>query len=206
MTVSSHFGHRGGARGLRACLHGLTMVLLVSGLVACDSTGGTEAQDWFEGGDSLPPSEQTMRLTARILAAKGDFAQAEFLAQRLVEQYPEDPSTYTEGAEILLLQGRVADAIEIIDLGLDRLPEQATLLNDRGLCQLLAGDLVRATADFEAAYNIDPDDADFVANLALARALGGDEDAARRLWARVLPAPDVERNLEIAREARIAGP
>jgi tetratricopeptide (TPR) repeat protein len=137
-----------------------------------------------------------------VLAAKGNTAQAGFLLNRLAAEYPDHVGTYTEGAEVLLLEGRIADAIDWLNRGLARMPEQPMLLNDRGLCHLLASDLPAATSDFSAAYAADPGDADYVSNLAVARALAGNEAEAAELWARVLPQSDVSANLRICRDAR----
>ena len=132
---------------------------------------------------------------------KGNTEQAGFLINRLYRDYPDHLGTYTEGAEVLLIQGRVREAGEWLDRGLVRFPNNPILRNDRGMCRLLEANLPAATADFEAAYASDPGDADYVANLALARALAGDTDAARALWSRVLNPEDVEHNISQAAAA-----
>ena len=152
---------------MKTSVHCLVLAALVTILVGgCDSASTEES--WFEGGDEPPPTEQTLVMTARILAAKGDYGQAGFIVERMLLEFPDRPGTYTEGAEVLLQEGRVSDAIEFLDLGLERLPGHPVLLNDRGLCQLLNGDLPAASSDFSAALAVDPDDADYVANSALA--------------------------------------
>ena len=188
-------------RAIRFLGLSLGVAALVAG-VGCESTGADET-DWFEGGQELPPSEETLRITARILAAKGDFVQAGVAVERMLYQFPNQTGTYTEGAEVLLQQGRVQDAIDILDQGLQRLPGDPILLNDRGLCALLAADLKTATRDFEAALARDPRDSDYVANVALAKALAGDVETARIMWSRVLPPKAVDANLEIAKAARL---
>ena len=96
----------------------------------CDSTDKTE--DWFEGGDMKPASADTLQLTARILAAKGQTQQAGFVLDRMLDEYPDRISTYTEGASVLLVEGRVADAEVLLDQGLEVFPGNPVLLNDRG--------------------------------------------------------------------------
>ena len=178
------------------------LAVSVLGWNAGCETSNDKSGDWFEGGAELPPNEDTLRMTARILAAKGDFAKAGYAVDRMIAEYPLRTASYTEGAEILLQQGRVLDAILLLDLGLERIPGDPVLLNDRGLCRLLEADLPGATLDFEAALEADPRDADYVANMALVLALAGDEEASRRLWSRVVPPKAVESNLQLAREAR----
>ena len=176
-------------------------ILSIAAAAACS---GPEkgSDDWFEGGPLKQPSADTLQLAARVLASKGQTDQAGFLLDRLLQEHPDHLGTYTEGAEVLLIEGRVAEAIAWLERGLDRFPGQPILLNDRGMCHLLAANLPAALSDFEAAYAADPADADFVANLALAKALAGDEQEAIRLWGRVVPASTVHVNLSIARSAR----
>jgi Flp pilus assembly protein TadD len=147
-------------------------------------------------------SPDTMQLTARVLAAKGKTEQAGFLIERMYQRYPDNLGTYSEGAEVLLIEGRITDAIQWIDRGLVRFPENPVLLNNRGLCHLLDADLAAADKDFRAAYAKDPSDADYVSNLALTRALSGDEKEARQLWERVVPQADVDANMKLAIAAR----
>ena len=120
----------------------------------------------------------------------------------MYQQYPDNLGTYSEGAEVLLIEGRITDAIQWIDRGLVRFPDNPILLNNRGLCHLLDADLAAADKDFKAAYAKDPSDADYVSNLALTRALSGDEAEARKLWERVVPQSDVDANMKMAIAAR----
>ena len=158
--------------------------------------------DWFEGGPMRSASADTLQLTARVLASKGETERAGFLLDRLAAEYPDHLGTYTEGAEVLLVEGRINEAIKWLERGLDRFPDHPVLTNDRGLCHLLNADLAAATADFQKAYDADPADADYVSNLALAKALAGDDAEARRLWARVITPKEVEDNLRQAIAAR----
>jgi tetratricopeptide (TPR) repeat protein len=177
------------------------IVLIASCAIGCQSVPSEDA-DWFDGGPLRPATAETLQLTARVLAAKGSSAQAGFILNRMAAEYPDYLGTYTEGAEVLLVEGRVAEAIAWIDRGIARMPDNAILLNDRGMCHLLASDLASATRDFKAAYLIDPGDADYVSNLALARALAGHEEVATELWSRVLSAAEVRENLQVCRRAR----
>jgi len=173
-------------------------VLLTAG---CQSTE-EKPKDWFEGGPMQPATADTLQMTARVLATKGRTEQAGFLLNRMISEFPDHLGTYTEGAEILLIEGRVAEAIKWLDRGLAKYPNQPILLNNRGMCHLLAADIPAATRDFETAYGADPADADYVSNLALAKALAGDEAGAAQLWTRVVPASDVESNIKLSRLAR----
>lgn len=179
----------------------LAAAAVAVGAAGCQSVPDEDA-DWFDGGPLKPATAETLQLTARVLAAKGSSAQAGFILNRLAAEYPDYLGTYTEGAEVLLLEGRIAEAIEWLDRGLARMPNDAVLLNDRGMCHLLASDLPAATRDFKAALTIDPGDADYVSNVALASALAGDEATASELWSRVLSAAEVRENLQICRAAR----
>lgn len=198
--------HRQFHRSLRSPLRSPLCRLGAAALLALALSGCQTAKptpdDWFEGGPMQSASPETLQLTARILASKGKTAQAGFILDRMAREHPDHLGTYSEGAEVLLIEGRIADAIGWLDRGLARFEGHPVLLNDRGMCRLLEGNLAAATSDFEAAHAADPSDADFVGNLALARALSGDEVGARELWRRVVSEPDVEVNLNLARAAR----
>lgn len=187
-----------------ATLRSLSRTLVLAALAVA---GGCQSKpkadtDWFEGGEMKPAAADTLQLTARVLASKGETARAGYVIDRMEREHPDYLGTYTEGAEVLLIEGRVKDAIGWLDRGLVRFPNNPILRNNRGMCHLLAADLSAATADFEAAYEVDPGDAEYVFNLGLAKALAGDETAATGYWNRVLTAPEVEENLKVARTAR----
>jgi Flp pilus assembly protein TadD len=160
------------------------------------------ADDWFEGGEQKPATAETLQMTARVLASKGNTQQAGFVVDRMYRDFPDNLGTYTQGAEVLLIEGRIREAREWLDRGLARFPDNPVLRNDRGMCSLIEANLKDATADFEAAYAADPADADYVGNLALAKALAGDTEGARALWSRLLNADDIEHNLQQAAAAQ----
>jgi Flp pilus assembly protein TadD len=175
--------------------------LLLAGGCTTPTTTNVPNSDWFDGGPLKAASPETLQLTARVLASKGNTEQAGFLIDRMARDYPDNLGTYTEGAEVLLIQGRVREAGEWLDRGLARFPNNPILRNDRGMCRLLEANLPAAMADFEAAYAADQGDADYVANLALARALAGDTESARALWSRVLSHEQVDHNISQAAAA-----
>jgi tetratricopeptide (TPR) repeat protein len=183
-----------------ACGLALVVSTMLAGL-GCSAKPAADS-DWFEGGEMQPASAETLQLTARVLASKGETARAGFVIDRMLREHPDWIGTYTEGAEVLLIEGRVKEAIGWLDRGLERFPDHPILRNNRGMCHLLSADLAAATADFEAAYAADPGDAEYVFNLGLAKALAGDEDAARGYWSRVLTTEEVLGNLQVARTAR----
>ena len=189
---------------LAACAaRSLAIVIAAMSLAGCQSGQDKDKdKDWFEGGPMQLASPDTMQLTARVLAAKGKTEQAGYLIERMYQKYPDNLGTYSEGAEVLLIEGRITDAIQWIDRGLVRFPDNPILLNNRGLCHLLDANLAAADKDFHAAYAKDPSDADYVSNLALTRALSGDDAEARKLWERVVPQADVDANMKLAIAAR----
>ena len=178
----------------------ITFALLTLPL-GCNSQ--PKGDDFFEGGDLAPPSASTLQMTGRILAAKGLYDQAEFVLTRLIQDYPEDLAAYTELAEILVAQGRILDGVRILELGMTRLPNNAVLLNDLGMCRLLQRDLPGATKAFQGAMAADPGDSVYIGNCALVAALHGDEKQAQLLWSRVASPDEVRANLALAREAKV---
>jgi Flp pilus assembly protein TadD len=187
-------------------MHPFAATLLAAALaltVGCTTTNEpAPAEDWFEGGQQKPATAETLQMTARVLASKGNTQQAGFVVDRMYRDFPDNVGTYTQGAEVLLIEGRIKEAREWLDRGLARFPDNPVLRNDRGMCRLLEANLKDATADFEAAYAGDPADGDYVGNLALAKALAGDTEGARALWSRVLNPEDVEHNLQQAAAAQ----
>jgi Flp pilus assembly protein TadD len=187
-------------------MHPFAATLLTAALaltVGCTTTNvPAPAEDWFEGGQQKPATAETLQMTARVLASKGNTQQAGFVVDRMYRDFPDNLGTYTQGAEVLLIEGRIKEAREWLDRGLARFPDNPVLRNDRGMCRLLEANLKDATADFEAAYAGDPADGDYVGNLALAKALAGDTEGARALWSRVLNPEDVEHNLQQAAAAQ----
>lgn len=181
---------------------GLTLLIALAQFAGCKSTTTAPADDWFEGGPQKPATAETLQMTARVLASKGNTEQAGFVVDRMYREYPDNLGTYTQGAEVLLIEGRIRDASEWLERGLARFPDHPVLRNDRGMCRLLEANLADATVDFQAAYAADPSDADYVGNLALAKALAGDQDGARALWSRILNPEDVEHNIKQAAAAQ----
>lgn len=178
--------------------------LLTMCLTSCSTTPRAE-DDWFTGGELQPTSVRTLQMTVRVLAAKGDTAGAVQVARKMLLEHPDAVESYSEPAELMVMAGQYQDAVALLSRGLEIAPSHALLLNNRGLCHMLQGDLERATIDFQAAHDADLRDADYIGNLALAHALAGGEESelkARNLWARVLPAEAVDHNLELARVAR----
>jgi tetratricopeptide (TPR) repeat protein len=202
MTLYPHRASRLAWWAPRASTLAAAAVTCTAALITGCASVPDDSKDWFDGGPMQAASPETLQLTARMLAAKGSTAQAGFLMNRLLVEYPDHLGTYTEGAEVLLIEGRVSEAIKWIDRGLERFPNHPILLNDRGTCYVLSANLPAATRDFEACYAADPGDADYVGNLALARALAGQEDEARTLWGRILGPYEVFQNIELARKAR----
>jgi len=188
---------------MRSLALAVTTLLAIS-LASC-STGPRAEEDWFTGGELQPTSVRTLQMTVRVLAAKGDTTGAAQVARKLLLEHPDAVESYSEPAELMVMAGQYQDAVALLSRGLEVKPRHALLLNNRGLCHMLQGDLERATMDFQAAHDADLRDADYIANLALAHALAGGEESeqkARGLWSRVLPAEAVDQNLQLARAAR----
>lgn len=168
---------------------------------ACQSAPEPDP-DWFDGGPLRPAAPETLQLTARVLAAKGETSRAGYVMNRMLADYPDFVGTYSEGAEVLVIEGRISEAVKWLDRGLAKFPDHPVLMNDRGMCHLLLADVPAAKADFEVAYQADTDDSEYVANLALAHALSGDDENAMNLWLRVVSVEDAKSNLAIAQQAR----
>lgn len=62
--------------------------LALAGAVACESTP-TPDPDWFDGGPLRPATAETLQLTARVLAAKGETSRAGYVMNRMLADYPD---------------------------------------------------------------------------------------------------------------------
>ena len=63
------------ARGATA----MAAAMLLLAPMSCESTPVVSPPDWFEGGAMKPASAETLQLTARVLAAKGETAKAGYI-------------------------------------------------------------------------------------------------------------------------------
>jgi hypothetical protein len=81
-------------------MHPFAATLLAAALaltVGCTTTNEpAPAEDWFEGGQQKPATAETLQMTARVLASKGNTQQAGFVVDRMYRDFPDNVGTYKD--------------------------------------------------------------------------------------------------------------
>jgi Flp pilus assembly protein TadD len=178
-----------------------TLLLLAVPLLAGCTTMPSSGDDWSAAGDRSPDAD-TLHAMARLYASQGRDADAEIALRHLISTQPDFVPAYEELARLYVRRDQLDGAIVALDLGLKTRPDDAVLLNDLGVCQLLHKDPVSAAEAFTRAAAVAPDDARPRANLALSLALQGRKDEALALWQQVLPPAEAQKNLDLALKAK----
>ena len=106
--------------------------------------------------DAQPPDSAAMRLAAEIHEANGETPQAIQLLRSAIIANPDEPENYLDFASLSFAHGSYSVGIDIINSGLSRLPNAASLYMARGVLYGQNGDYEKAMADFEHAHSLDP--------------------------------------------------
>lgn len=101
-------------------------------------------------------------------------------AQAAVSANPNDANAHYLSAVALRMAGRAGEALKILDVLNQRLPDQPDLINMAGLCRRDMGDRVGAQNDFERVVKLRPDHAPAIGNLATLLAGPAPEQAIRQ--------------------------
>jgi Flp pilus assembly protein TadD len=149
----------------------------------------------------LPPSTRTLYAMADILAAQGKDRDCEFTLKRCIQQEPRFTPAYNKLAELLMRQGRVHEAADVLSQALRVDDADPILLNNMGMCHLVQRGYEEAVQYFTKAAGHVPESAKFRANLATALALLGRHDESGALLQQVLPGEQAKHNAEVLRKA-----
>ena len=156
----------------------------------------------FEKGRNQPPSAPTLYSMADIYAAQGKDRECEFVLARCIQEHPQFSPAYNKLAELQMLQGRVHEAVNVLTRVLQVRPRDPVLLNNLGMCYLVRKEYQKAAASFTDAAGLVPESAKYRANLATSLALLGRQEESTALLQQVLPAEQVQHNVEVLRKAR----
>lgn len=118
-------------------------------------------------------------LVAWAREKNGDFAGAEAMLQRALREAPEDPFTLIGFGSLRRRQGRVAEAIDLLDLAIVALPDNLGARLERAYAFDDAGLLPRAAEDYSKAADLDPHAAPAHAGLASVLSRLGQVDRAQ---------------------------
>jgi len=106
--------------------------------------------------DAHSADARTLRLAAAIHESNSETPAAVELLRAAILANPDDPDSYVDLATLSFTHGSYAVGIDMVSLGLSRLPNSATLYMTRGVLYGQNGDFEKAMADFEHAHKLDP--------------------------------------------------
>jgi tetratricopeptide (TPR) repeat protein len=106
--------------------------------------------------DARVADARTLRLAAAIHESNNETPAAIELLRAAILANPDDPDSYVDFATLSFTHGSYAVGIDMVSLGLSRLPNSAALYMARGVLYGQNGDFEKAMADFEHAHKLDP--------------------------------------------------
>ncbi|MEX2673790.1 MAG: tetratricopeptide repeat protein [Phycisphaeraceae bacterium] len=172
----------------------------VSPSYASNSRDNAE-HDAFVRGADRPPTPRTLCAMAGMLVAQGKDEEATFVLRRTISEHPSYAPAYNALAEVHTRQDRLDLAIETVEAGLEQLPGNAVLLNNRGMIALFEKDYETATDYFQQAAEQRPDGR-YQANMALGLAMQGLYDEALEAYRLAVSEGEAHFNVAVAAEAR----
>ncbi len=122
-----------------------------------------QALRWYSQVDPDDQHAFDARVRSAVLLDKaGQHAKAHAVAQRLQQDYADDPDSlraaYELDAQLYSQDGDHERAIAVYNRGLDALPDDPALIYDRGIEEANAGDTDAALADFKRVLTLKPGD------------------------------------------------
>ena len=106
--------------------------------------------------DSETADSRILRLAAAIHEANNETPQAVELLRTAIMKNPAEVENYIEFATLSFTHGSYVVGIDIVNLGLTKLPDSAALYMARGVLFGQNGDFEKAMSDFEYAHKLDP--------------------------------------------------
>jgi len=106
--------------------------------------------------DARAANPRILRLAAAIHEANNETPLAVELLRAAIIANPDDQDSYVDFATLAFTHGSYALGIDMVNLGLTRLPNSAALFMARGVLYGQNGDFEKAMADFELANKLDP--------------------------------------------------
>lgn len=192
----------------------MAVLCLIMGLICgCRSTSGgmwmkdttsspTEEDIRFMEASQEPPTADTLYAMAGVLAGHGDEARAEYVLKTIVDKNPSYAPAYSKLARLCLRQQRYRDAIDTLQAGTRACAGDSRLHNNLGMCQLVNGNETAALAAFTAAAGIQPQNARYRSNMAVALGLMGRYEEALSLFLQIQPPMEAHENMSVLAAAR----
>ena len=150
--------------------HAATIKLCEEKLEALKSRMDSEApgatRQLYKQALALAPADTFLHFNfAQYLAARAELAQATEEAQRVCELLPQIPAQYYDIGNLLILQGRIDEAVEYFSRALAIQGNFAHALNGLGQIRANEQKTKEAVAYFRHALRADPEDAETYINL-----------------------------------------
>ncbi|MFO0674942.1 MAG: tetratricopeptide repeat protein [Polyangiaceae bacterium] len=137
-----------------------------------------------------PAQIDLVEALATVLARQGRLDESESRARELIRRSPDRVRGYALVAGACRARGERADALHVLDAGLARLPDEPTLLTERGVLAEELGDPSAAKAYFRRALAAHPTFPPAFLELARCATASVDVDTAAKLVDDVLGSPD----------------
>lgn len=187
---------------------GLALGALALGAMGCATTGQQKtvaygAPDTSSIGEQAPRANTIYGMT-RLMRSQGKTEQAEVALIGLMKEYPTYSPAYNDLAEIRVQQGRLDEAINYIERGIEVAPNDVVLLNNAGVCALMKHKYGDALDYFKRASMLAPYENRYRANVALAMGLTGDIEGSRALYSQIVSTEQANHNAELIQS--IVGP
>ncbi|MCH9646702.1 MAG: protein kinase [Deltaproteobacteria bacterium] len=161
---------------------------------------GARALELMRGAADLQPAQYRLFNLALMEYQEGQVSAARRTLERLLERSPSYHKARSLLAQLELLSGSPARAVELFEGLVD--PETAGSEDSNlGTAYLLTGRFEAAAWSFQRAYDQQPGNAIVALNLADARSLEGDQESAQALYLLVLEL--LEQDTELARWQRL---
>ncbi len=106
--------------------------------------------------DSHTTNSRVLRLAAALHEANNETPQAVELLRAAIVANPDDADNYVDFATLSFTHGSYAVGVDMVNVGLTRLPNSAALYMARGVLYGQNDDFDKAMADFEHAHKLDP--------------------------------------------------
>lgn len=149
-----------------------------------------------------PPTPKTLLSMADILAAQGKDKECEFVLSTCIRQNPGFAPAYNALAELQMRQGRLAEAKAVLSGALRHWPGDPVLLNNLGMCSLIAREYEAALSYFTCAAARVPASEKYRANMATSLGMLGRDAEALALLTQVLSEQQAAHNVEVLKKAR----
>ena len=106
--------------------------------------------------NSAPPDPEALNLAARLAESSGDTPRAVDLLQQAIAAKPADAHNYLFFSEISFNHSSYKVGIDMLNAGLERIPQDARLYVARGVLEVQLSEFDDALADFRKAHQLDP--------------------------------------------------